>query len=120
MRSSRRTALEDAGDVQGKVTDRELAMAQQLIGMLSAPFEPERYHDEYREQLIDLIERKVAGEEISLAPPPKAPKAAPDLMAALQASVDALAKEQGATTKPAAKPRARKAPANKPKAAQRS
>ncbi len=113
-------ALEDAGDVQGNVTDRELAMAQQLIGMLSAPFEPERYHDEYREQLIDLIERKVAGEEISLPPPPKAPKAVPDLMAALQASVDALATERGGATKPAAKPRARKAPANKPKAAQRS
>ncbi len=113
-------ALEDAGDIQGKVTDRELAMAQQLIGMLAAPFQPERYHDEYREQLIDLIERKVAGEEISLAPPPKAPKAVPDLMAALQASVDALAKERGGATKPAAKPRARKAPASKPKAAQRS
>jgi DNA end-binding protein Ku len=114
-------ALEDAGEAQGKVTDRELAMAQQLIGMLSSPFEPERYHDEYREQLLDLIERKVAGEEVSLAPPPKAPKAVPDLMAALQASVDALAKERGdGAAKPAAKSRARKTPASKPKATQRS
>jgi len=114
-------ALEDAGEIQGQVTDRELAMAQQLIGMLSSPFEPERYHDEYREQLLDLIERKVAGEEISLAPPPKAPKAVPDLMAALQASVDALAKDRDAgAAKPAAKPRARKAAAAKPKATQRS
>jgi DNA end-binding protein Ku len=112
------SSLEDAGDAQGEVSERELAMAQQLIGMLSAPFEPERYHDEYREQLLNLIERKVAGEEISLTPPPKAPKAAPDLMAALQASVDALAQEGHA--KPS-KPRTpRKAPASKPKATQRS
>jgi DNA end-binding protein Ku len=114
------SALEDAGETQGEVTQRELAMAQQLIGMLSGPFEPERYRDEYREQLLHLIERKVAGEEVSLAPPPKAPKAVPDLMAALQASVDALAKDgRGAPPPKAAKPRAKRAAA-KPKATQRS
>jgi DNA end-binding protein Ku len=116
-------SLEDAGETQGEVSERELAMAQQLIEMLSAPFEPDRFHDEYRAQLLNLIERKVAGEEVALAPPPKAPKAAPDLMAALQASVDALSKERGAESpKPAAKPRAgrAKAPASKPKATQRS
>lgn len=117
------SSLEDAGEAEGEVTDRELAMAQQLIGMLASPFEPGRYHDEYREQLLNLIERKVAGEEVSLAPPPKAPKAIPDLMAALQASVDALTKEgRGASAKPAAKPRAVRAKpaASKRKATQRS
>jgi DNA end-binding protein Ku len=113
-------SLEDAGEVKGEVTERELAMAQQLIEMLSTPFEPARLHDEYRAALLGLIERKVAGEEISLAPPAKAPAAVPDLMAALQASVDALAKDRGTPAKPAAKARARKAPASKPKAKQPS
>jgi len=110
-------SLEDAGDVTGDVSERELAMARQLIEMLSSPFEPARFHDEYREALLEMIERKVAGEEITLAPPPREPAAVPDLMAALQASVDALAKERATAPKPS---RARKAPAAKAKAAQRS
>jgi DNA end-binding protein Ku len=115
-------SLEDAGDVTGEVTERELAMAGQLIEMLSAPFEPERFHDEYRAALLAMIEQKVAGEEITLAPAPHEPAAVPDLMAALQASVDALSAQRGASApkpKPA-KPRARKPPASKPKAAQKS
>jgi len=40
-------------------------MAKQLIETLSADFEPEKYHDEYRGQLLDLIERKAAGERLS-------------------------------------------------------
>ena len=36
-------------------------MARQLIDSLSADFEPEKYHDEYRERVLDLIERKAAG-----------------------------------------------------------
>ena len=39
-------------------------MARQLIESLSSDFEPEKYHDEYREQVLELIERKAQGEEI--------------------------------------------------------
>jgi DNA end-binding protein Ku len=114
-------SLEDAGDGQAEVSERELAMARQLIEMLSAPFEPNRFHDEYREALLSLIERKVAGEEISIAPPPSEPAAVPDLMAALQASVNALEGQGGKATKRATPKAARaKAPARKPKAAQKS
>src|SRR6185503_9802710 len=55
-------------DVKAKVDDRELKMAQQLIDSLSDKFKPEKYKDEYREQIMDLIERKAAGEEIVNAP----------------------------------------------------
>jgi DNA end-binding protein Ku len=113
-------SLEDAGGIDAEVGERELAMAKQLIEMLAAPFDPAAYHDEYREALLKLIESKVAGEEVSLAPAPAEPTPVPDLMAALQASVEALAKDRS-TARPAAKKKAAaKAPARKPKAAQKS
>jgi DNA end-binding protein Ku len=73
-----------------KASERELKMAQQLIESLASEFEPERYHDEYREKVLELIEAKAQGEEIAVQP--EAPKAerVPDLMAALEASLAAV------------------------------
>ncbi|WP_435922200.1 Ku protein [Paenibacillus sp. DYY-L-2] len=71
-----------------QVNDKELSMAKLLIEQLSTPFEPEKYNDDYRENLLKLIEQKVAGEEISLAPA-KPETNVIDLMAALQASIEA-------------------------------
>lgn len=68
---------------------RELAMAQQLISALSEKFDPEKYQDEYREKVLDLIERKSEGEEVVLAPQPEAKPKVVDLMAALEASIAA-------------------------------
>ena len=62
-------------------------MARQLIEALSGHFEPERYHDEYREQLLELIDRKAAGEEIVAEPTVEEPGKVVDLMAALEASL---------------------------------
>jgi DNA end-binding protein Ku len=73
-----------------KVSDRELKMARQLIDSLSSDFEPERYHDEYREKVLDLIERKAQGEEITVQPEAPKPARVPDLMAALEASLAAV------------------------------
>src|SRR3712207_4770261 len=56
-----------------KLSDREVAMARQLVESLSADFEPEKYHDTYREQLLDLIERKAEG-EVTEAPAAAAPE----------------------------------------------
>jgi DNA end-binding protein Ku len=70
-------------------------MAQQLIDSLSADFEPEKYHDEYREKVLELIERKAAGEEIAVQPEAPKPKKVPDLMAALEASLAAVKGEDG-------------------------
>ncbi|MED4953355.1 Ku protein, partial [Paenibacillus macerans] len=72
-----------------QVNDKELTMAKMLIEQLSTPFEPEKYTDDYREALLELIEHKVSGEEISLAPA-KPETNVIDLMAALQASIEAV------------------------------
>ena len=93
-------------------------MAEQLIESLSTDFEPDAYRDEYREQLLGLIERKAEGKEIvaSEAEAPQATKA-PDLMAALEQSIAAV-KDKGAKPKKAAPKRKAKAkaPAKKAKA----
>jgi DNA end-binding protein Ku len=72
---------------EAEATPRELTMAQQLIDSLSADFDPERFKDEYRERVLDLIERKAAGEEIAVEPQAEETTPAPDLMAALEASL---------------------------------
>jgi len=88
--------LDDAlPDKKPKVAKREQQMAEQLIDSLSTEFEPGAYKDEYREQLLALIEQKAEGKEIvaSEAETPKETKA-PDLMAALEQSIAAV-KEKG-------------------------
>jgi DNA end-binding protein Ku len=72
---------------EADVSDRELKMATQLVESLTEPFEPERYEDTYRNEVLDLIDRKAAGEEIVAAPTPVAEDKVVDLMAALEASV---------------------------------
>ena len=65
---------------------KELDMATQLIENLTASFEPEKYKDDYREALRDLLSKKIQGEEIEVAP--EAPhRNVIDLMEALQASL---------------------------------
>lgn len=84
-------------DKAPKVAKREREMAEQLIDSLSTKFNPDAYRDEYREQLLALIEQKAEGKEI-VAAEAEAPKAtkAPDLMAALEESIAAV-KEKGAS-----------------------
>ena len=101
--------IEEIGAQDGEkatATKRELDMAQQLIDSLTADFDPSKYHDTYRERVLELIERKAAGEEIAVAPEAAEPAAVPDLMAALEAS---LQEAKGRERKPP-----RKAPAKKP------
>jgi len=103
--------LEDAlPGKKPKVARREQEMAEQLIDSLSTRFKPDAYRDEYREELLALIERKAEGKEI-VAAEAEAPKAtkAPDLMAALEESIAAV-KDKGVKGK---KPAKRKAAAKK-------
>ncbi len=74
-----------------KLAKRELEMAQQLIESLSTDFDADKYRDEYREELVALIERKARGEEVveAVSEEPK-PTKAPDLMAALEESLAAI------------------------------
>jgi DNA end-binding protein Ku len=81
-----------AADGGAKTTKRELDMAKQLIESLSGDFEADKYHDEYRERVLDLIERKAAGETITIEAPEPERKEVPDLMAALEESIAASKK----------------------------
>ena len=75
-----------------EVGEREVAMARQLIESLAVDkFEPEKFRDEYREQVLDLVERKAAGEEIVAQPEAQAPAKVLDLVAALEASLEKAA-----------------------------
>lgn len=76
----------------GAVEETEMQVAKQLIENLATQFDPEQYKDEYRLALLDAIEQKVEGQEITTAQEPRRDQIQ-DLMAALQASLN--------TTRPA-------------------
>lgn len=99
-----------------KVAKKEVEMAEQLIDSLTTEFDPTAYRDEYREQLLALIERKAEGKEVLEAPETEepTPTAAPDLMSALEESIAAVKERKGKAKAPKAKARGS---AKKPKAA---
>ena len=117
--------LQGLDDVE--VSAKEITMAESLVESLAADFEPAKYHDEYREQVMALIRMKADGEEFEMPEVAAEKPKVIDIMAALEASVKAAKdarsrhpSEQGASkksskaaTKAAAKPRARKAAAKK-------
>jgi DNA end-binding protein Ku len=82
-------SIEEIAGADGEVqtTKRELDMAKQLIESLSGDFDPSGYRDQYREAVLDLIERKAAGETITIEAPEPERQEVPDLMAALEASI---------------------------------
>jgi DNA end-binding protein Ku len=75
-------------DKQVTIRPQEVEMARSLIENLTEEFHPEAFKDEYRDALLGIIDKKVAGEEILAAPEPEATKVV-DLMEALKASVEA-------------------------------
>lgn len=99
-----------------EVSKKEIAMAETLVASLSATFEPEKYRDEYREQVLDLIQIKASGEAFEL---PEAMAEKPkvvDLMAALEASVAKAKEARGrhpSTSQTAKKTAAKKSTAKK-------
>jgi DNA end-binding protein Ku len=112
-------------------------MARQLVDSLAAEgFEPEKYHDQYREQLLDLIARKESGADIVAEPQTEPPAKVLDLVAALEASIAksktakdrhptgsaSRAKATKSTAKRTSKPAAKttKAPAKKAARARKS
>ena len=88
-----------------KVEKKEIDMAKKLIETLAEPFKPEEFHDEYKKNVMTLIEKKRKGQKIV---PIKQPKTAPviDLMQALQQSL----------ARSGAKPQSKAAQATKSKA----
>jgi len=111
----------ELGDVlpegKQKVAKKEVEMAEQLIDSLTTEFDPSAYRDEYREQLLELIERKAEGKDVLTAPETEEPQPtkAPDLMAALEESIAAV--KGGDKGKAKAKAKAKPAAKKKAKAA---
>ena len=104
-----------------KPEKRELEMATQLIESLTSDFDPDKYRDEYREELLDLLERKAEGKEVVSAPTeePK-PTKAPDLMAALEESLAAVKGEEADTDGKASKTKAKAKPSPRSKSSSKS
>jgi DNA end-binding protein Ku len=98
-------------DVQ--VRPQEQAMAESLVASMAGDFEPEQYHDDYREALQKVIDAKIEGREV-VGTAPAAPDTGQvvDLMAALRASVEAAKRSRGEAA-PAKNAPAKKAPAKK-------
>jgi DNA end-binding protein Ku len=89
--------LSEVQHVPVKVDESELKLAHQLIDSVSGEFDLSRYQDEYRTALMQVIEQKVAGEEVTPTYTAEAPQVI-DLMSALKASLD---KAEQAKKKPA-------------------
>ena len=104
--------IDELPDETVETTDRELAMAKQLVESLATTWDPSQYRDEYREKVMAMIEQKAAGEEVAVQPAVDDSAPVPDLMSALKASLDAV---KGRDEEPTAKkPAARKKPAAAP------
>lgn len=88
------------------VKEKELAMATMLIDSMAGAFEPEKYHDTYRQSIRKMIDAKIAGEEI-VAPAEVQQTKVIDIMDALKASLAAL-KKPAAAEEVEAKPKARR------------
>jgi len=103
-----------------KISDKEMNMARELVDSMAGEWQPEKYHDEYREKLLEWINHKVeAGEEVALAvPEEEAPERKAgeivDFMSLLKKSVEKTQKERGKKPEePKPKPSGRKRAAKK-------
>jgi DNA end-binding protein Ku len=90
---------EDMDEAREAPTKKELAIATQLIESLAGDFEPDKYHDEYREKVLELIDAKAQGNEIVTQPESSEPAPVVDLMAALEASLEKAKKNKTSKTK---------------------
>ncbi|CQR70072.1 putative DNA repair protein YkoV [Sporomusa ovata DSM 2662] len=111
--------LEELPTEVAEPNKKELAMAEQLIESLATGFEPGKYHDQYYQQVMDMLEKKAEGQTIISQPEVKEGGKVIDLMAALEASISAIkgksdsskAKKQGITEKAPAPAKRKKASA---------
>jgi DNA end-binding protein Ku len=91
-----------SGIVEPELRPQELEMAKSLVLSLSAPFEPAKYQNEYRDAVLQILSAKARGAEpVEVAAEVK-PGRVVDLMSALQASIQAAAAERGAPVADAA------------------
>jgi DNA end-binding protein Ku len=80
--------LRELEGIEGEVDEQELDVARRLVASIAEPFDIDKYHDTFREAVLDLIDRKAAGEPLQLGVDPEPPPDSPDVMKALQASLE--------------------------------
>src|SRR3954466_14046479 len=85
-----RTADEVGVDALPKAKKAEVDQAVTLVKSLQRDFDPNNYEDEHRKRLHAIIDKKRKGQEIEIPDEPETPKAVPDLMAALEASIQRM------------------------------
>ncbi len=99
------------------VKDAELTLAKRLIDELTEKdFDPSKYHDQYRERVLEVAQQKVAGQQVTEAPPEQRRGQVIDLMSALKASLE----KRGAATPPEQTETAPKTEATRPSGAPRA
>jgi DNA end-binding protein Ku len=82
------TGLRELEGLDGEVDAQELEVARRLVASIAEPFDIDKYQDTFREAVLDLIDRKAAGEPLQLGAEPECPPDSPDLMKALEASLE--------------------------------
>lgn len=82
-----------------EIRENEMKMARELIEQLAAPFQPDQLKDQYRERLLEIIEARIQGKEIAVAPSAEQEKVV-DLLDALQASVEMARGKKGKGSDP--------------------
>jgi len=103
-------------DRAARVGEKELKMARQLVGSLSSEWDPDRYHDTYREEVLGYIKKKAKGKTVEIEHEEKERPAVVDLMEALRASVEGTGKKKPAS-RTKSRPRSRANGARKRKSA---
>jgi DNA end-binding protein Ku len=106
----------DLPEEEAELKPAELKMASQLIDAMTGEFDPAQYRDEYREALMQVIESKIEGRETIETEPAEEPTKLVDLMAALQASVNAATASRGKPVSVADAKAAKKAKADEAEA----
>jgi DNA end-binding protein Ku len=86
---------------RSRIGDKEMKMAKQLIDSLADGFDPSKYHDEYRKEVLDLIKKKAKGKTIEIEHEEEKQPAVADLMEALRASVEGSGKRKASSRRPA-------------------
>ena len=89
------TGLRELEGLDGDLDEQELDVARRLVASIAEPFDIDKYQDTFRDAVLDLIDRKAAGEPMPLSTTPQPPPDSPDVMKALEASLDRVGSPGG-------------------------
>lgn len=76
--------LRELSGMDEELDEHELDLARRLVASISEPFDIDKYEDTFREAVLDLVDRKAAGEPLQLGPGPRQPPETPDVGRALE------------------------------------